>query len=142
MRMMKPNKRIQIKFQEGVAIHHQEVLGAPKKSLSELESPAGPERMRLPRIFNICTQIASIPKLAFNLFREITGAHDQMFYPLANQLPNQEFEKRTIAHARQRFRRRGHRFTQASPQPPYEKNRLHVSILHSIGVTSPPGFAQ
>src|SRR5579863_3957988 len=104
--MMKPNKLIQIKFQEGVAIHYQEVMGASKKSLSELESPTGPERMRLSGIFNGCTQIASIPKLAFNLFSQIAGAHDQMFYPLADQLPNQKFEKRTIAHARQRFRRR------------------------------------
>src|SRR5579863_2839121 len=128
--MMKPNKLIQIKFQERVAIHHQEVMGASKISLSELESPTGPERMRLPRIFNSCAQIASIPELAFNLLREIAGAHDQMFYPLANQLPNQEFEKRTIAHARQRFRGRRHRFTQTSPQTSYKKNRLHVSILH------------
>src|SRR5712692_8652803 len=137
--MMKPRKLTQVEFQEGVAVHHQELGGAFKKSLSELESPGGPERLRFSRVFNGGTQIAAIPELAFNLFREVAGAHDQMSYPLAHKLPDQQFEERAIADRRERFGRRRYHCTQASSQTAYKKNGLRVSVFHLIGVTSSPG---
>src|SRR5208337_1338446 len=137
--MMKPHKLTQIKFQEGIAVHHQELGRALKKSLSELESPGGPERVRFSRVFNGGTQIAAIPELAFNLFRKVAGAHDQTSYPLAYKLPDQQFEERAIADGCERFGRRRYHCTQASSQTAYEKNSLRVSGFHLIEVTSSPG---
>jgi hypothetical protein len=94
---------MQIKFQEGVTVHYQELGNTLKVSLSELDSTCGAECVWLFRVLNCDSEVPAITELAFDLVSEITCAHYQTPYPLALQLPNQQFKKRAISDWSQGF---------------------------------------